>query len=263
MYSVIHFSISPEEMQTFARTFLLSLMHKEAQSYDVLLPGDQEYLHPTLIWLQMKELVEINNQHRYTLTQSGTKKAANFAARYRTLLTYFDLFSAVDLSEGTFAFEKIGDFPSTSAWKRYLNDERWEDLRIPIIEHLGGSALELVYCQFVQENRLTSSNTYWPLEMNAGTIWAEILEICNSSIKAIDLAYPDESNDGSTVSGEAILDDIAEQGFILLRELHPSDTEIHSNLQAWYPLKDKYNHDLPVPLPGWKNPIWQTPWSLD
>lgn len=263
MYSVIHFSISPEEIKTFAGTFLLTLMQKENRSYDVLLPDEEEYLQPTLTWLQMKALVEINDTHHYVLTESGKNKALAFASRYSTLLTYFDLFSAVDLAEGQFAFEEFGNFKSTAAWERYLDNDRWEDLRIPVIEHLGGSAVEMVYCQFVQENRLANGDTYWPLEMNSGNLWDEILEICNSAIKPIDLAYPDDHSEGGTTSGEEVLDDIVEQGFRLLRELHPSDVGIHSNLQAWYPLKDRHNYDIPMPLPGWGKPIWQEPWSLD
>ena len=238
-------------------------MQKNNTTYDVLLLNDEAYLESTLTHLLAKELVEIDSSNHYRLSAAGKNKAADFTSRYSTLLTYFDIFSAVDLAEGSFAFAKFNDYESTSAWQHYLNNQRWEDLRIPIIEHLGGSALELVFCQFVQENRLNHQNTYWPLEMNSGQLLNEILEICNTAITPGDLAYSDDNNEGDTISGESVLADIAEQGFRLLRELQPSDSSIHTNLQTWYPLKDQYNYDLPMPIPGWETPIWQTPWNLD
>jgi len=92
-----------------------------------------------------------------------------------------------------------------------------------------------------------------------GIFWTEVTEICESAIGAPDLGYEDA--DGH-VSGDDILDDIATQGFELLKELHPSEVSIHSNLQAWYPRHGYINHDVPPPMPGWETPIWHQQWVI-
>ncbi len=261
MPSDAQFSLSGADRKVFAGTFLLSHMRKEKLTYDVLLPSEVAELGPTLEWLLMKGLVELNKKHHYALTTKGSQRARAFGERYQALLTYFDLFSAVDLESGEFAFARFPDFSSTNAWQKFLSEERWEDLRVPMMEYLGGSAIELVFCQFVQEDRLICGNDFWSVDLLIGSIWDEILSICNSALRQDQLGFMEEG--GQQISGETVLSDVREQGFLLLRELNPSDPGIHSNLQAWYPRHGYHNLDLPVPLPGWEKPIWRTPWSLD
>ncbi|MGE9267200.1 MAG: hypothetical protein ACQKBY_03815 [Verrucomicrobiales bacterium] len=254
------YHLSEDDKRQFAATFLIDHMEREKRHYDVLLDGGDSDLSPILQWLLMKGHIEINDEHHYALTQSGHDKAQQFALRYQALLTYFDLFGYVDLESGDFAFEKVSDFERDSAWQQFLADPRWFDLRLPLIEHLGGNPIELVFCQFVREKRISTANDHWQLELVHGSLWGDILDICENAITPEQLTF--EEDDGHQVSGEAILDDVAEQGFLLLRELHPADPAIHSNLQAWHPRHGYRNDDLPPPMPGFEKPIWQQPWTL-
>ncbi|GAA5496802.1 hypothetical protein Rhal01_02987 [Rubritalea halochordaticola] len=259
MVALNTFHLGEEQRQLFAATLLIDKMEREKKSYDVLLDSGDADLECTLQWLLMKQLIQMSKEHRYELSPRGHAKAKEFATRYQTLLAYFDVFAHVDLEAGEFAMASHGDFSSEAAWQSFLDQERWHDMRIAAIEHLGGSGVELVFAHFVREDRFDMSHDHWQFELKHGVLWDEIPEICNSAIRKSELAYHDGEQE---VSGDAVMDDIVEQGFAVLRERYPSDPTLHSNLQAWYPRRGYVNHDLPVPLPGWEKPIWQTPWTL-
>lgn len=261
MYSLHGTTLDEDQRSLLSSTFLLDYMERNQRSFDVLLADGEAELEPILHKLMVRECVALDKKHHYSLTAKGRKKAQEFAARYQALLTYFDVFAHVDLEEGEFALANYFEHHSDTSWLEYLDNERWEDLRLPIAKMLGADPLELVFAHFVREARLDTDNNHWALDILAGSAWTELEEICQSAITADELSYEDE--DGELISGETVLRDIAEQGFNVLREHHSNDQEVHSNLQAWYPQHGSIDTELPRPKAGWERPIWQTPWTLD
>lgn len=249
--------ISLETQQLFAATFLLDYMAKTKATFDTLATDGSEDFTSTLQWLLGRDHIAFNKKHCYAISPKGQQAADNFTKRYQALLTYFDVFAHVDLEAGTFAYQEYQNFKSTAQWQRYIQQECWEDMRIPLIQHLGGSAIELVFCQFVREERIDTSSAGWQYEIANGIQWSEILEICNSALTAEQLNYDDGSE---IISGEQILDDVAAQGFDLLRELYSDDIEIHSDLAVWFPQHGVHNPALNAPSSV--KPLWQTPWTL-
>lgn len=260
MYSLNGTTLDKDQRSLLASTFLLDYMERNQRSYDVLLADGEAELEPILQHLMLRQCVELDKKHNYALTSKGHKKAQDFAARYQALLTYFDVFAHVDLESGEFALASYFEHHSDSTWLAHLDDERWEDLRLPVAKLLRATPLELVFAHYVREARLDTDNSHWALDILAGSAWTELEEICQAAITADELSYEDEQGE---VSGESVLRDVIEQGFNVLREHHASDQEVHSNLQAWYPQHGCRDTDLPKPRPGWERPIWQNPWSLD
>jgi len=259
MVRQLQYEISEKDKKEAAASFLLFDMWKHDITYDVLLDGEDASLQPVLELLQTKGYIELTKNHHYKVNQQGLGKARAFEARYRTLLTYFDIFAYVDLEAGEFAWAHYYDYSSTAEWQRYLAEERWEDLRVPLIEHLGGHATELIFFHFVSEHRFDRETSGWQTELAHGVFWEQVVEICESAIQPHEFHFEDEKG---AVSAESVLDDIAEQGFEWLRRLNESDQDIHANLQAWYPRHGVNDETLPPPLSGWEKPIWQNSWSL-
>ncbi len=251
--------LSDDQKLTYAGGLLLHHMYHDKKSYDVLLLGEDDKLQPILEWLLMKKMIEIDSSYHYSLSDTGRQSAETLKERYQEMLTYFDVFAHVDLEEGTFALNHYGEFSQTSDWQQFIQDERWDDLRLAVLDHLGGSPIELVYLQFIQEQRFDIGSAGWQIGLNGGAFWHEIEEICEAAISARDLGY--EDNDVK-VSAKDILNDITSQGFTLLKELYPDDLEIHSNLHVWYPSHGVINPAL-KPLEGSdRTPLWKRLWAI-
>ncbi|MFC5049402.1 hypothetical protein ACFPK9_02045 [Rubritalea spongiae] len=245
------------DYQRYTASYILHQMLRHGTRYDIIAADGSEDFLPILQWLLSKGYVEFDKSHHYTLSKKGKIKAEAFIRHYQSYLTYIDIFAHVDLAEGSFALSSYQDFDSELAWKRFLLEDRWEDMRIPIIKHLGGNPEELVFYQQVQEEQLDTDTAAWQTELISGEAWKEIRKICDSAIRAEQLTFEDN---GSIITGETILDDIANQGFSLLRDLYSDDIEILSNLNAWFPQHATHNPSLKSPCSD--QPIWQTPWTL-
>ncbi len=103
-----------------------------------------------------------------------------------------------------------------TAWRDYLHQENFQDLRIAIAEHLGINAVEIVFMSFIREDRFGRDAAGWQFDLLLGSVWDEILAVCNNAIDAHELGYQDGDRwiDGSTVA-----EDILQQGGVLLRKL--------------------------------------------
>jgi len=231
-------TISPERRRLFNGTVLLGHMAAGKLEYDVLLPGSQSNLEAILSWLLTRDLVEISDKNFYQVSTLGHATVAAFQKRYRRILQYFDVFSAVDLESGDFALAHHEEFESEAEWGRFINDDRWEDLRVAVAEHLGADPVELVFAHFMQEGRFNFADGGWEISLLEGLIWNEIEEICASSLTVADLGYED-------VSGKEVMSEVVEQGFLLARELSDRDPELMTHLARWAPSRQapEWAHD--------------------
>ena len=62
------------------------------------------------------------------------QQVVRFKDRYQDFLKNFDCYCAVDLGEGEFAFEEFWEYEDEDEWCSYLDQERWEDLRVAVAE---------------------------------------------------------------------------------------------------------------------------------
>jgi len=216
--------ISEEQKMRFAALFLLEYIINRPKLFKVWLDRDDTDLEPILEWMLTMEWIEIKEGDHYIPNEKGRDVLKVFIKRYAEFVYFFDVFSGVDLGEGSFAFSDYFRFKDDAEWQTYLQNERFEDLRIAVAEYLDIDAVEIVFMQFVRDNRFGQNATGWQFDLLLGAIWNDILEICNEALDVSELAY--ESDQG-TVSGKDVISDIIKQGSQCLAELlHRADREM-------------------------------------
>lgn len=217
-------TIDETQKMRFAALFLLEYIINRPKLFKVWLERDDSDLEPILEWMLVQGWIEIVQGDHYAPNERGREVLEKFIGRYAEFVYFFDVFSGVDLEEGSFAFGRYFDFENDRAWQDFLNQERFEDLRIALAEYLDIDAVEIVFMQFVREDRFGKDATGWQFDLLLGSIWDAILEICNEATDVSELGY--DSEDGY-ISGEAVMHDILEQGAKLLGELlHRADREM-------------------------------------
>lgn len=217
-------TVSDEQKLRFAGIFLLEYMINHPRIFQLWLEDEDSDLEPILEWLLTKEWIQIREAKDYIPTEEGRNVIKRFMERYARFVYFFDVFSGVDLGSGEFAFERYFEILEPDEWQAYLHDERFEDVRIAIAEHLGIDAVEIVFMSFIREDRFGRDATGWQFDLLLGSVWDEILDVCNSATDVSELGYPD--GDG-WIDGSVVAEDILQQGGKLLGKLLArADTEL-------------------------------------
>ena len=210
------YALNDEQKKQFAGAYLLKVMINASRSFPVLLEGNEQDLEPLLEWLLMKEYIEIRNQESYVPNEKGREVLKRFLARYTEYLKVFDIYCAVDLQAGEFAFASYLDFEDNAVWKNFLDDDRWADLRLAVAEFKKLDPVEIAFMSFLNEDRFGRDETGWQFDLLLGSIWDEILHICNTAIRWEELGYEDEQG---SVRAEDVITDIIKLGSALMIKL--------------------------------------------
>lgn len=176
--------------------------------------GEDTYLGPYLD--QMVANGTLTRQAgEYIPTELGRTELQNFYNKYYEYLKMFDIFCAVDLEAGEFAFERKNDESfSDEDWFNYLSQERFSDVRVAVADFKGIDPNEIVFMSFLTEGRFETVDSdghtipRWQYNLtneNDG-IWNEIEDITNS---AIDVDY---------LRADGVLEDVIKQGTALAME---------------------------------------------
>ncbi len=224
------YSIGEEQRKQFAGAYLLEKMINERLSIPIFLDDNDQDLEPVLEYLMAKGYTEIEDNKKYIHTEKGREVLSRFLQRYHDYLRHFDIYNAVDLGEGKFAFADYFEFDHLEStgegeWRRYLNEDRWEDLRVAVAGFKKLDPVEIVFMSFLNEKRFGETAEGWQFDLLLGSVWDEILEICSSALTADDLGY--EAEDGEKVSGETVMKDIISQGAELGLELRKKEEELY------------------------------------
>ena len=174
-----------DKAQTFASIYLLHQMDEGAQ-IPIILDKNYQFLEPLLEQLHSKGYIRIE-ESAYCLSEHGEEVLKRFYGRYREYLRLYDIFSAIDLETGEFAFAKYFDFESDETWYAYLENERWADLRIAVARLKKMDAHEIVFMSFLNEGRFGANENGWQFDLILGSIWQEIREICRNALTAEDI----------------------------------------------------------------------------
>ena len=215
------YQLTDEKKETFVLLFLLEALVNTELPLPVLLEGDNKFLEPLVDKLFQKNCLSIQKD-RYQVTATGREKLKLFMQRYSEFLNTLDVFHSVDLSAGEFAMEKFFDLDD-AAWKVYLAEDRWEDLRVAVAEFKKIDPLEIVFMSFLNEGRFDTTKSGWQFDLTLGTTWNELLAVCDTALQAEDLGYTDPS--GAAVTGEAVLRDVIGKGTEVLLQLFKIEKE--------------------------------------
>ena len=226
------YTVDEEQKKQFASAYLLEKMINTPMSIPVFLEGNDQDLEPVLEYLMAKESVKIEDSQKYIATDKGREVVLRFMRRYHDFLRHYDMYSAVDLGEGEFAFEQYFEYDhedpdDEGAWRKYLSEERWEDLRVTVAEFKKLNPVEIVFMSFLNEGRFGQTPEGWQFDLLLGSVWDEILEVCNTALSVEDLSYEDD--DGSEISGEAVIKDVIGQGAKLNMELKKKEVDLYGD----------------------------------
>ncbi len=216
------YSLSGEEKKQYAGVYLLDVMINTPKTFPLLLTDNDQDLEPVLEWLLMKEYIAIRDKERYVPSEKGREVLKRFLSRYVEYLKVFDIYCAVDLAVGEFAFSSYYKFNDNAQWQDFLNDDRWDDLRLAVAEYKKLNPVEIVFMSFINENRFGANETGWQFDLLLGSIWDDILNICDTAISWEELGYED---DQGQVSAKEVIEDIIRQGTELMVELHKKEKE--------------------------------------
>ncbi len=214
------FTISEEQKKQYAGLYLLDYMVTESHTFPLLLEEDDTDLEPVLEWLLSKDYIGIIDNERYEQTVNGKAALSLFMTRYKEFLKTFDIFSAVDLGTGEFAFASCDEFKNETEWRNFLNNEQWDDLRVAVAEYRDMDPVEIVFMSFINENRFGKNETGWQFDLLLGTVWDEILEIADTAIRWQELGWEDEQG---SVRAEDVIKDIINQGTEIMNRIHAQD----------------------------------------
>jgi hypothetical protein len=224
------YELKPDQKERYAGIYLLDYMVRTPTGFPVWLEGKDVDLEPVLEWMLTHDYVEIVDQKAYAPSQNGRKVLKQFDLRYRDFLSNYDIYGAVDLETGTFAFASYHEFETDADFHEYLEDDRWEDLRVAVAEYNGVDPIEIVFMSFLNEGRFGRDENGWQFDLLLGSVWDEILEICNTAIDVDDLSWEDEQG---AVSGEDVIRDIVSQGSALVEELHLKEKHDAPTINPW------------------------------
>jgi hypothetical protein len=277
------YTVSDEQKSVFAGVYLLEYMINRPQTFNVYLDRDDQDLEPVLEWLASKSYINIQStppppekkegffsflkknkedssselpSQYYQVSTKGRKVLQSFLKRYSDFLNLFDIFCAVDLEQGEFAFSKFTPSQPELAWNTFLNDERFDDLRVAVCDYIGINPVEIVFMSFIQEERFGQNTDKWQFDLLLGTVWDDILTICNTAIQWNELAY-------STNAAKDVIQDIISQGADLIESLH-NDANYSDTLST----PRQGEEPLPPPSLNYKTkllqsaPFWDENWLL-
>ncbi|OYT70278.1 MAG: hypothetical protein CFK52_11450 [Chloracidobacterium sp. CP2_5A] len=261
----------------FASIFVLDKMARKGRKFAVApTDPDEMALRDVIQTLFNERLIEIQGAY-YALTEAGKERVRRFRQRYEEYLAVYDIYCAVDLAAGEFAFERYYDFDD-DAWRLYLQQERWEDLRVAVAIHKKLDPVEIVFMSFVMEGRFDDyADGKWELGILSGELWNEILAIVNSNLHPCELGYattdPNDPSRTLEVTPDDVMGDILARGGQITLELVRRGKEIEAEQQALQPaatttetvydydfvIADPYVYYTPYLSPYYVSPVWTAP----
>ena len=214
------YTITQEIKNRFIGLVLLNEIINFQTYFDVIPAGDNLLIASYLNNLMVKGLLRIDNG-KYIPTNEGRNEVVNMYNKYYEYLKIFDIYCAVDLTAGEFAFERRNNDSSEEDWKLFINNARFADLRVAIAEIKKIDPVEIVYMSFLNEGKFSCTGKDWQYNLTSDPIWKEIEVICNTAVR------------GSYLEEQGVVQDIVEKGTALsiqiLKEAEDVDKEYSSN----------------------------------
>ncbi len=243
--------VTDDNKKTYKAIILLNEMINGTHKFQTIANGDDSVLEPLFIELMSKGYVTTSGIN-YVPTAKGQEVFDTFMKRYTEYLKVYDIFSFVDLEKGEFAFSRFYDFQTDEAWADFIDDERFDDLRIAVAIFKKIDPAEIVFMSFINENRFDSSSNGWQMDLMSDNDWKEIEAICATAIK------PEEV-------GEDAMVDMINQGselMIKLMEEEKNQQQDDNTYEEEIVEEETVEYYEPYYYPYYVSPIWLVPLFL-
>ncbi len=252
-----HFTILEDQRKEYSAGFLLELMINKGRKYSVILENANQDLESLFVYMMSKDYLKLDGNNYYVPTTQGIEKLDNLKQKYEEYLAHFDLFCAIDLENGLFAFEKIFELDDNE-WGDYINQDSFVDLRIAVAWFKKINPADFVFLSFLKEGRFDTDKSNWQFDLLSGLIWEEVEEIVDTAIQIEDLAYTDDDEE---ISGEQVIEDVIRQGAKLSEKLYMEEEHLKHE-SSEYP--NDYYDEEPYSVTTYQNyydpyfvsPLW-------
>lgn len=244
--------LSEEKKRELAAVVLLDKMREQGYRPPMVLEGADAPLESLLEWM-LTEGYATATPDGYAMGERGAALRDLYQKRYTEFLNVFDVFSAVDLAAGEFAFEKYLDMDDGD-WRHYLALDRWDDLRVAVAKRKGIDPLDIVFFDMIRNGRFDTRREGWQFDLVLGGLWSEAVEICETAIQVEQLGYEWE---GEAVPGENVIRDVIAQGVELNMRLKEREREMVRRGELRAPKSAMSAADLAAHKdPDFKSALW-------
>ncbi len=236
--------------------------------FDVISQNEEVFIQPYLRIMVDRGVLEIEN-NQYIPTPLGREELVNLYNKYYDYLKIYDIYCAVDLEAGEFAFSSMGEDFSDDEWLEFLGDERFSDIRVAVAEFKKLDPIEIVFLSFLNEQRFDCTADRWEYNLTSDNIWREIAEICSTAVSStylnVDGVLEDVIKQGSVIALQMIKDaELAiadEQAFEEEEEVITTTTTVEYVDIVEEPY---YGYDYYDPYydPFYVSPLWLVPCIL-
>ena len=260
----MRYNLLEKDRVNFISLVLLNEIVQFQHYFPKNLTGDDIFLSRNLELLEQNGCLRIENG-KYVPTEKGRDEVVRLYNKYYEYLKLFDIFCAVDLEAGEFAFNRINDDMSDDQWNAFLNEERFSDVRVAVADFKGMNPIEIVFVSFLNENRFDCGVEGWQKNLTDMAIWDEIVEICNT---AIDVDY---------LKQDGVLEDVIKQGtelaIKLIRLAEEPIEETEEVIEETEEVVEEYVEVVEMPVYGYDywdpyydpyyvSPLWLIPAAI-
>lgn len=260
------YKFTSNKKSAFISMVILNEMIQFQTYFPISLTGNDVVLEPYLNILLAKKFVRIDG-NQYVPTQLGREEIEKFYVRYYEFIKFFDVFCAVDLEAGEFAFSKINEFEDDQ-WNKFLNEKRFIDVRVAVAEFKGIDPLEMVFMSFLNENRFDMTVHGWQYVLTDDRTWDEVEEICNTAVSCEYLKSEDVMENIVRQGSELALKLIKEAEEAIEQEGEETEEEVTevvttTTTEEYVDVVDMptygYSYFTPYYDPFYISPIWLVP----
>ncbi len=216
------YALSPEQQNGFSITLLLYEIAMGVNKFSLPLSPTQLCLKNLLGKMRNQDLIEFPTLKGCRLTPKGKEHLEKkFLAPFSEYRLLYYPFCAVDTERGEFAFSSF-DNMNDDEWKEFLKNERWEDLRVAVVEYKkikcdtpcpNLDPLAMVFMALLDEGRFKTDEPGWEESLASGEIFNEIVRICNKSLSWEELGTKD------------VIEDIITQGTAIVAAFRQKEDE--------------------------------------
>jgi hypothetical protein len=190
--------------------FITTVLMSEIINYQTYFPVNLEdndiFLLDYLKYMESHGLIEVNKDV-YIPTEKGRTFLQSSFDKFFEFTKVFDIYCAVDLSKGEFAFSRFNEGMEDTAWKKFVDQPRFTDCRVAVAEFKKINPVEIVFLTFLNEGRFSVEVDNWQYKLTKDDVWNEIIDICNT---AVSMEY---------LSKDGVIDNVIEQGSALMKKL--------------------------------------------
>ena len=172
--------------EQFIGILLLNYIVNEKGSLPILMQDDFKFLDKVTSSMVAKGYLQVSGAY-FAPTAKGKEVLGIFMHRYLEYLKVYDIFCSVDTGAGEFAYDRYYDFETDEDWKKFVNEPRFEDVRIAVAEFKKLDPMEIVFMSFINEQRFDFHKKGWQFDVYSGLAWGEIEKICNAALSVSQL----------------------------------------------------------------------------